>query len=97
MLAVNVDKAMVWCFEFANEWCRGGDVLVVGVGQMSANDFYVGRMVVVAWWLMEIEENEALGSLSPNTGELGWKDKGQIFLNKVKETYRPESTLFSSS
>ena len=67
------------CFELANEWRRGEDVLVVGVGQMSANDFYVGRMVVVAWWLMEIEENEALGSLSSNTDELGWKDKGQIY------------------
>ena len=66
-------------FELANEWRRGEDVLVVGVGQMSANDFDVGRMVVVAWWLMEIEENEVLGTLSSNTSESGWNEKGQVY------------------
>ena len=66
-------------FELANEWRRGEDVLVVGVGQMSANDFDVGRMVVVAWWLMEIEENEVLGTLSSNTSESGWNEKGLVY------------------
>ena len=57
------------CFELANEWRRGEDILVVGVGQMTGKDFDAGRMVVVAWWLTEIEGNES--SRSSNTDESG--------------------------